>query len=161
MPANSPKGRPSRRYPAHPPPRRLRNRPTILFLTVCVDGRRKVLARPEIHGLLVAIWKRPGPWLVGKYLLMPDHLHLFCAPACEDAPDLRNWVRFWKGHASRSWPHPREAPIWQKDCWDRQLRSSESYQQKWEYVRNNPVRAGLCRSADDWPYQGEIAQLRF
>ena len=34
---------------------------------------------------------------------------------------------------------------------DHVIRSEESYEQKWVYVRDNPVRAGLVRSAEDWP----------
>ena len=33
---------------------------------------------------------------------------------------------------------PRNPSLFQRDCWDRQLRTGESYSQKWEYVRNNP-----------------------
>jgi hypothetical protein len=36
------------------------------------------------------------------------------------------------------------------------MRRSESYAEKWDYGRNNPVRAGLVKHADDWPYQGEL-----
>jgi hypothetical protein len=39
------------------------------------------------------------------------------------------------------------------------LRSSESYSEKWDYVVENPVRAGLVGRADDWPYAGEIETL--
>jgi putative transposase len=39
------------------------------------------------------------------------------------------------------------------------LRSAESYSQKWNYVRENPVRARLVGSADAWPYAGEIAVI--
>ena len=56
---------------------------------------------------------------------------------------------------------PRNPPLWQRDCWDRQLRTGESYTQKWEYVRNNPVRKGLVACADDWPYQGELNVLEW
>ena len=38
-------------------------------------------------------------------------------------------------------------------------RSDESYSQKWNYVRENPVRAGLVKSVEDWPYQGEIVHI--
>jgi REP element-mobilizing transposase RayT len=38
---------------------------------------------------------------------------------------------------------------WQSDFWDRTLRSDESYAEKWEYVRLNPVRHGLASSADE------------
>ena len=31
----------------------------------------------------------------------------------------------------------------------------------WNYVRDNPIRAGLAQSADEWPFAGEIEALRF
>jgi hypothetical protein len=43
---------------------------------------------------------------------------------------------------------------------DHFLRSSVSYSQKWSYVRDNPVRAGLVATANDWPWQGAIEDLR-
>jgi putative transposase len=39
---------------------------------------------------------------------------------------------------------------------DHVLRSDESYDEKWNYVKENPVRAGLVQIASEWPYQGEI-----
>ena len=51
--------------------------------------------------------------------------------------------------------------VWQEEFFDHVLRSSESYSQKWDYVKENPVRAGLVTSANDWPYQGEIESLMF
>jgi hypothetical protein len=50
-------------------------------------------------------------------------------------------------------------PHWQKGFFDHLIRNSESYAQKWEYVRENPVRAGLVKHADAWPYQGELVRL--
>jgi hypothetical protein len=39
------------------------------------------------------------------------------------------------------------------------LRSSESYSGKWNYVFDNPVRAGLVNKAEDWLFGGEIETL--
>jgi hypothetical protein len=50
-------------------------------------------------------------------------------------------------------------PHWQHGFFDHLLRHSESYAQKWEYVRENPVRAGLVSNSDEWPWQGEIVRL--
>ena len=50
--------------------------------------------------------------------------------------------------------------IWQEEFFDHVLRSSESYSQKWDYVRENPVRGGLVVSSDQWTWQGEIESLR-
>lgn len=43
--------------------------------------------------------------------------------------------------------------------WDTQLRRSENYDSKWQYVVDNPVRAGLAREVDEWPFQGELSFL--
>jgi hypothetical protein len=42
---------------------------------------------------------------------------------------------------------------------DHLIRHSESYAEKWEYVRQNPVRARLVKDPDEWPWQGEIVRL--
>ena len=54
-----------------------------------------------------------------------------------------------------------EAKHWQERFFDHLLRSKESYSQKWAYVRQNPVRAGLAARHENWPYQGEIVRLTF
>jgi REP element-mobilizing transposase RayT len=151
----------SRRHPAHWPAFDVANRSIVVFLTVCVRDRRHLLARPEIRELMIATWRDSADWLVGRFVLMPDHLHLFCAPAGRESAPLANWVRFWKSRSSSIWPFPGEKPAWQADFWDRQLRRTDRYARKWEYVVNNPVRAGLCLRAEDWPYQGELVEFRF
>jgi putative transposase len=52
-------------------------------------------------------------------------------------------------------------PIWQRGFFDHVLRSRESYSEKWNYVRENPVRAGLVKNADDWPFYGEIVDIYY
>jgi hypothetical protein len=42
---------------------------------------------------------------------------------------------------------------------DHVLRNEEGYAQKWDYVQQNPVRAGLVDSATEWPYQGLIVKV--
>jgi REP-associated tyrosine transposase len=54
-----------------------------------------------------------------------------------------------------------QKPHGQGAFFDHVLRSYESYSQKWEYVRMNPVRAKLSKTPEDWPYQGEIVRIPF
>jgi putative transposase len=54
-----------------------------------------------------------------------------------------------------------QKPHWQEGFFDHVLRSHESYSQKWEYVRMNPVRAHLSETLEEWPYQGEIVRIAF
>jgi len=53
----------------------------------------------------------------------------------------------------------RSGPLWQKEFFDHLIRSNESYHLKWEYAKENPVRAGLVKESDEWPWQGEISDL--
>jgi len=48
-----------------------------------------------------------------------------------------------------------------KGTFDHILRSGESYSQKWDYVRENPVRAGLVTDWREWPFLGEVFDLEF
>ena len=90
---------------------------------------------------------------------MPDHLHLFAGFA-PGAIRLSDWMMALKRTLTKSWVERGvEGPHWQKGFFDHVLRSEESYAEKWQYVALNPVRAGLVRKWEDWPYQGEIHRL--
>jgi REP element-mobilizing transposase RayT len=149
-----------RKHPIHLLSFEVHNRPIFIFVTTCTAKRRAILASPSAHRAILAAWAMASTWLVGRYVIMPDHIHLFCAPNALDAPLLERWMRFWKSLATRTMGKTGGA-VWQLHPWDRQLRSGESYGDKWEYVRNNPVRHGYVTSADDWPYQGELNVLRW
>jgi len=150
-----------RRHPPHFSPVERHNTAIIIFLTVCTKQRKQVLANNRTHKLLCAAWAMQPSWLVGRYIIMPDHIHLFCAPADLIAASLKPWVRFWKSHVAENWHDLTQLPIWQRDFWDTQLRKGESYGEKWQYVLDNPVRAGLAKCSEDWPYQGELNVLEW
>jgi putative transposase len=149
-----------RRTPVHHPIFGVGNRAAIIFLTVCTKAKRKLLARDEAVQVILDSWREAHQWLVGRYVVLPDHIHLFCTPCSDDGASLTRWIQYWKAIVSRNWPWPAERPIWQRDFWDRKLRRDESYDDKWEYVLSNPVRHGYVMNADEWPYQGELNELR-
>ena len=148
---------PQRRRPAHGV-KIYTSTPTLVFLTVCTKERAPWLANEACHELLRAVWSDARAWLVSRYVIMPDHLHVFAAPGQPELP-LDNWVSYWKSLFSKR--HGNHDHRWQSDHWDRRLRSDESYCEKWDYTCDNPVRHGLVRSADEWPYQGELFELRW
>ena len=150
-----------RRHPPHHPFVERHNEPIIIFLTVCSKDRKPIFASKDGARVLENAWAAAKTWLVGQYVLMPDHIHLFCAPATIPAKSLEQWVRYWKNVASKNWPRKSEHPIWQRDFWDTQLRRIENYQEKWNYVLENPVRAGLVTMSEDWPFHGELNILEW
>jgi len=106
--------------------------------------------------LLRDIWHESNAWMVGRYVIMPDHIHFFAAETDGDIP-YENWIRYWKSIFSKR--HQVSDHRWQSDHWDRRIRSEAAYEEKWAYVRENSIRKGLVTSPDDWPYQGEIYEL--
>ena len=147
--------RTQRKRPIHLPPIERADRPTVIMVTTCVSGRRPLLAREEIHSLLINIWHQAHHWQINRYVLMPNHIHFFCCPANLQTA-YKTWRQFWRSTATRRWPYPAEKPIWQRDDWETQIRNATHFTEKWHYVRENPVRKGLVSNADDWPYWGEI-----
>ena len=193
-----------RGHPAHLPNVARFNTPVIVFVTVCAaDRATNTFANKTMHRILREAWEAAGAHKVGAYVLMPDHVHLFCAPTSPEAENVAKWVRYWKSVATRAVrgrsvgracvctpgsmetggasvglpgntdeqtlvppvfrPDVRSGmhalPVFQRDCWDTQLRRGENYHEKWDYVRNNPVRRGLVCCAEDWPYWGVVNEL--
>ena len=141
------------------------DRSPLYYLTACSAHRREFLAGPECMCILEEIWHNSGRcygWFVGRFVIMPDHVHLFATPAA-GAISRALWCKAWKSISSR---HITKAlgvgpPVWQRDTFDHIMRSAESYSRKWNYVADNPVRAGLVQRSEDWPWQGEIHSLAF
>jgi len=101
-----------------------------------------------------------GAW-VGDFVLMPDHFHLFVA-VDDTRISLSNWMKSLKNALSKTLRDSGiPAPHWQKGFFDHVLRSGESYSEKWEYVRHNPVRAQLVEDPDAWKFVGNVFPLEF
>ncbi|MEI6105523.1 MAG: transposase [Opitutae bacterium] len=135
----------------------------LYFRTLCTFHRQYILARPAAHAAFVQFCHGAAAHgaYVGRYVLMPDHLHLFVTVA-PDGVTLSAWVKSLKNTLSKSWRGAGiAAPHWQKGFFDHVMRSAQSYEEKWTYGAANPVRAGLATSLEAWPYQGTIHSLNF
>jgi putative transposase len=133
------------------------------FVTFNSYKRIPVLACPEIHQTFrdFCIRAEENVVAVGRYVVMPDHVHLFVMLP-PDGITLSKWVQSLRSVLGKKLLALRLVkPHWQEGFFDHVLRNRESYSQKWDYVRMNPVRAGLSQTPEEWPYQGEIMSLPF
>jgi putative transposase len=130
----------------------------IVLLTVTTENRVPWLANPVADRLLRETWQNAKAWLVGDYLLMPDHLHAFCAPR-DLSFSIEQWITFWKRDFRRQ--HGREDWCFQSRGWHHRLRHGEDHSTKWLYIQENPVRKGLTNRIEGWPYQGTIHYIRW
>ena len=137
---------------------KVRGQSTIVFVTVCTKDRKRWSCSDEIHRVLLDEWLKARAWLVGRYVIMPDHIHLFAAPGEIDLP-IERWCGYWKRNTSTTAGLP--AGRWQKNGFHSRMRSQKQYEEKWIYVRNNPVRHKLVEQAGAWPYQGELFEFRW
>lgn len=84
-------------------------------------------------------------------VVMPEHVHLILTP-----PDmaLEEMIGLIKGRSARTVNLllKRSGSLWQSESFDHELRRDESLDQKTEYVRQNPVRRGLCATPDEYPW---------
>jgi len=133
----------------------------VFFATFCTYRRKPLLATNAVNNALIEFAKRAYTdhnIAVGRYVIMPDHIHLFVS-----GPDyfvLGRWVVMLKQCVEKQLePYTSGKLLWQRGFFDHVIRNEESYAQKWNYVRDNPVRAGLVTNADDWPYTGEIITI--
>jgi len=125
----------------------------IYFVTICTANRKAVLANPEAFRAFKVATSKLRDWHVLAAILMPDHLHVIVAPTKNREANLGNFSaalkRWMRKQLAVSWQ-------WQAGYFDRLLRTNESLHDKWQYIRENPVRAGLAKRWEDWPYRYEF-----
>ena len=116
------------------------------FVTVdCEQRGKNQLAYPEVaDGIFETIKYRntQGAWYAHLVMIMPDHMHLMLSfPDMEKR--IQTIVSKWKEWTAKKW---------QRDFFEHRLRKEESFREKANYVLANPVRAGLVKKSEDWPY---------
>ena len=141
--------------------------PPLYFVTLCARQRREIFNSERVHNAFLDYCRSAHDHniAVGRYVLMPDHIHFFV----QGNPnfDLGVWVRGLKRVVAAAVSGGRrlvnsassQGSIWQRGFFDHVIRNTESYAQKWDYVRENPVRAGLVKKNEEWIFQGEIAVI--
>lgn len=78
---------------------------------------------------------------------MPDHIHSilrFGTDSLGMASEMKNW---------KSWLAKTASIQWQDGFYDHRLRNDESLSEKFEYILQNPVRAGLVERSDNWKWK--------
>ena len=151
-------------YPQRPPRIHLFKRVTpFYFVTFNTYKKRNFLATSELHKTFISFCQRARQEHnveVGRYVIMPDHIHLFIR--LDPEKRLASWIQSLRSVLGKTLiAKGINKPHWQEGFFDHVMRSSESYGEKWQYIQENPVRAGLCETVQSWPYQGEINRLSY
>ena len=112
------------------------------------------LRRPEIAALVCqAIVRFDGQrYRLREWCVMPNHVHVLLKQF-KGFP-LGDVVRRWKGTTAREANAilGRRGPFWMREYHDRRIRDGKHMNRARAYIRNNPVKAGLCERPEDWPW---------
>src|SRR5205085_9241945 len=121
--------------------------PLIYFVTLCVKDRRHVLATEETAGSIRKVVVLISRWSVLAGVIMPDHIHFIVTPTEDRSLSIGDFSVGFKRSLRKALPEQHWE--WQRGCFDRLLRSDESLHNKWIYIEDNPVRAGLVQKIED------------
>ena len=88
------------------------------------------------------------------WCIMPNHVHVLIEPAYS----LPRIVQAWKSYSTRWMLENNERlglgmpgrSLWMRDYWDRFIRDDQHLETAIHYIHQNPVKAGLCQSAEAW-----------
>jgi REP element-mobilizing transposase RayT len=119
------------------------------FVTICCHPRGlNQLANPvtaAVYRGALAFYEARGLIRPTVSVLMPDHLHVVAQ--FDHRKGMARTISGLKQHLAR-----HAGISWQKGFFDHRLRGEHEVAEKCRYVRNNPVRAGLCATPSDWPF---------
>jgi putative DNA methylase len=121
------------------------------LMDACANGP-SFLRRPEIAKLMVAAL-RHGDCVLHRYKLhafvvMPNHVHLLATPHVVAA----KWLGPLKGFTG----HQADlllgthGPFWHEESYDRLVRSGTEFDRVLYYIEQNPVKAGLATTAEEF-----------
>lgn len=111
------------------------------------------LAEPGVATVVVEVLQEgvaAGRYELGAWVLMPNHVHLLLQTA-DILPRQIAWIKGrTAGDANRAMK--RSGSFWAKDYFDRWIRNRSEWEKVIRYVERNPVKAGLCKSPEDWEW---------
>ncbi len=110
------------------------------------------LKRPEIAEIVeAALLHFDGErYRLIAWTIMPNHVHVLVELSNQHS--LGSVVSSWKRFSARMANQliGRSGPFWQDDYWDTYIRDERHFESTVGYIENNPVKAGLVGSAEDW-----------
>ena len=90
------------------------------------------------------------------YCVMPNHVHALIHPIIQESGDIYpiahvtyTWKRYTANRINKLMD--RRGSLWQQESYDRMIRDETELANTFEYIIQNPVKAGLVENWQDWP----------
>ena len=96
-------------------------------------------------------------WRLFAAVILPDHVHALVQPL--EHPEggtynLSQIIHSVKRFSTHEINRQRSAKgsLWQDERYDRIVRDEDEFLEKWNYIRNNPVKAELAKRPEEYPW---------
>jgi putative transposase len=127
----------------------------IFFATTGTSMGRRLLQSERNAGLLIDVLRSlvaEHRFQLHDFVIMPDHVHLLIE-VCGDMT-IEKTMQLIKGRYSHRLSHEFDykGEVWQRGFTEVQVLNRESFEMHREYIAQNPVKAGMAASADDFPF---------
>lgn len=124
------------------------------FITADVYQKQHLLQSERSALLLIDVfqhYRKQSKYLLHEFVVMPHHIHLLMTPT---GITIERAVGLIKGGFSfrRTRELGLKGQIWQTSFHDWRVRDGQDYERYREYIHQNPVKAGLCKTAMEFPY---------
>jgi REP element-mobilizing transposase RayT len=111
------------------------------------------LRRNDIAGMVAKalLFFHAKQYLLDEWVVMPNHVHLILWPMPNYTLSaiLHSRKRYTAREANLMLRRTGES-FWQPESYDHWIRNEDEKFRIRQYIRNNPVKAGLCRAPEEW-----------
>ena len=135
---------------SHQPPAWVSQNATFFITIACQQRGSAQLTAGKISDDLfstVSFYHQQAKWFPEIFLLMPDHLHALISFTWDPGAGMTNLIKNWKRYTATHF-----GIHWQRGFNDHRIRSEADHAEKWAYIRDNPVKAGLVEKYHQWPH---------
>lgn len=88
---------------------------------------------------------------LSAWVIMPNHVHLLILPD-KPLPRITHWIKGRTARESNLVLGRGGEPFWQHESYDHWVRNEKEFQGIAAYIEQNPVKAGLAATPEDWPW---------
>ena len=123
------------------------------FITFSCHHRDALLSNPQARDVFEQTLERARQWygfFISGYVVMPEHVHLLISEP--ERAKLSLALQMLKQNTAHQLHPPQGAPFWQPRYYDFNVWTDNKRIEKLRYIHRNPVRRGLVKRPEDWPW---------
>ncbi len=129
----------------------------VYFITWRCKGEQLLTGAERTITLGAVRFWDTSKWIVYAAVILPDHVHILAQPLSSGAGgvfDLSEIIHSIKSFSAQKISQYRgvKESVWQDERYDRIVRDEAEFLEKWNYIRNNVVKAELAAIPEEYPW---------